>query len=110
MNINQNITESDNIDIDVISQLENQIQIQETKKGGWILDKNSTIKIRFYKTGGKNGLSFFETPLRSNVISNIENNDNYCFLWSILGSLHPCKSDHPNKVSNYREYFDEINI
>ena len=39
LNINHNLTESD-IDIIVVgSQLEQQIQIQETKESGWILDK-----------------------------------------------------------------------
>ena len=49
--------------------------------------------------------------MRSNAILNIENNDKYCFLWSILASLHPCNNDnHPNRVSNYRQYFNELNI
>ena len=41
---------------------------------------------------------------------NIENNDKYCFIWSILGSLHPCNNNHPNRFSNYEPYFDELNI
>ena len=41
---------------------------------------------------------------------NIENNDKYCFLWSIIASLHPCNNIHRNRFSNYREYFNELNI
>ena len=48
--------------------------------------------------------------MRSNAILNIENNDKYCFLWSILASLHPFKNIHPNRVSNYKQYFDELNL
>ena len=33
-----------------------------------------------------------------------------CFLWSILASLYPCNKSHPNRVSNYRQYFNELNI
>ena len=33
-----------------------------------------------------------------------------CFIWSILASLHPCENDHPNRVSNYKQYFKELNI
>ena len=29
---------------------------------------------------------------------------------SILASLHPCENDHPNRVSNYKQYFNELNI
>ena len=28
----------------------------------------------------------------------------------MLDSLHPCDNDHPNRVSNYKQYFDELNI
>ena len=48
--------------------------------------------------------------MRSNVILNVENDDKYRFLWSILAYLHPCKNNHPNRVSNYRQYFHELNI
>ena len=57
LNINHNLTESDIDIIDVISQLEHQIQIQETKESGWIFDKINSLKIFFYKTGQLNGLS-----------------------------------------------------
>ena len=30
--------------------------------------------------------------------------------FSILASLHPCEIDHPNRVSNYKQYFNELNI
>ena len=58
LNINQNLTESDNKNIDVRSQLEHQIQIHETKECGLIFDKNKSIRIRFYKTGELNGSSY----------------------------------------------------
>ena len=41
---------------------------------------------------------------------NIEKDDKYRFLWSILAHLHPCNNHHPNRVSNYRQYFNELNI
>ena len=40
---------------------------------------------------------------------NIEKDDKYRFLWSILANLHPC-NNHPNRVSNYRQCFNELNI
>ena len=68
------------------------------------------MKIRFYKTDELNGSSYVKIPLRSNALINIKNNDKYCFDWSILASLHPCENDHPNRVSNYKQYFNELNI
>ena len=110
LKINNNLTETDINNIDVKSQLEHQIQTQETKESGWIFDKINEMKIRFYKTDELNGSSYVKIPLRSNALVNIKNNDKYCFIWSILASLHPCENDHPNRVSNYIQYFNELNF
>ena len=110
LNISNNLTETDINNIDDESQLEHQKQVQETKQSGWIFDKTNSMKIIFYKTGELNGSSYVKTPLRSNALINIKNNDKYCFLWSILAYLHPCKNEHPNRVSNYKQNFIESNF
>ena len=110
LNINNNLTESDIDNIDIKSQLEHQIRSQETKESGWIFDKINAMKIRFYKTDELNGSSYVKIPLRSNALINIKNNDKYCFIWSIFASLHPCENDHPNRVSIYIQYFNELNF
>ena len=107
---NKNLTETDINNIDVKSQLEPQIQVQETKESGWIFDKINSMKIRFYKTEELNGSSYVKIPLRSNALVNSKNNDKYCFIWSILASLHPCENDHPNRISIYIQYFNELNF
>ena len=103
MNINNILTETDTDNIDIKSQLEHQIQIQETKESGWIFDKINSMKIRFYKTIELNGSSYVKIPLRTNALLNLKNYDKYCFIWSILASLRPCENDHPNRVSNYEQ-------
>ena len=110
MKINNNLTESDIDNIDVRSQLENQIQIQETKESGWIFDKINSMKTSFNKTGELNGSSYVKIPLRSSAVLIIQNKDKYCFIRSILASLHPFENDHPNRVSNYNQYFIELII
>ena len=57
-----------------------------------------------------NGSNYIKTPLRSNAILNIENNAKYSPIWSILARLHPCNNNHPNRVSNYKQYFNELKI
>ena len=110
LKINNNLTESDIDNIDVRSQLEHQIQIQEMKESGWIFDKINSMKISFYKTIELNGTSYVKIPLRTNAILNIQNNDKYCFIWSILASLHPCENSNPSRVNNYVQYFNELNF
>ena len=108
LNINHNLTGSDIDNIDVGSQLEQQIDIQETRESGWIIDKINSMKISFYKTEELNGSSFIKIPLRSSAILAIQNIDKYCFIWSILASLHPCENTHPSRVNNYLQYFNEL--
>ena len=110
LKINHSLTQSDPDKINIISPLELQIQQQEMKDSGWRFDKINSMTINFHKTNEMNGSNYVKIPLRSNAILNIENNDKYCFLWSILAYLHPCNKNHPNRVSNYRQFFNELNI
>ena len=110
LKINHNLTESNIDNIDVRSQLEHQIDIQETKESGWIFDKIKSMKISFYKNVELNGSSYVKIPLRSSAILNIQNNDKYCFIWSILASLHPCENTHPSRVNIYMQYFNKLNF
>ena len=103
MNFSQNSTKSDISNIDDKSQLEHQIQIQETNDPGGMFNQINSMKTKLYKTGELNGSTYVKFPWRSNAILKIENNDEYCFLWSILASLQPCKNDHSNRVSNYKQ-------
>ena len=110
LNINHNLIQTHFHNIDVTSPLEHQIQQQEMKDSGWRFDKINSMTVYFYKTTELNGSNYVKIPLRSNAILNIENNDKYCLLWSILAYLHPCNNHHPNRVSNYRQYSNELNI
>ena len=57
-----------------------------------------------------NGSNYVKIPLRSNAILNVEKIDKYCFIRSVIAYLNPCNNNHPNRVSNYRQYFNELNI
>ena len=97
LNFNQNLTQSDLDNIKITFPLERQIQQEEMKDSGWRFDMINSMTFYFYKTSEMNGSNYIKIPLRSsNAILNIENNDKYCFLWSILASLYPCNNNHPN--------------
>ena len=80
------------------------------KDSGWRFEKIKSMTVYFHKTGEINRRSYVKISLISNATLNIENNDKYCFLWSILAYLHPCNNNHSNRVSNYRKYFKELGI
>ena len=110
MNFHNKLTEKDINDIDVKSQLEGQIQIQETNDSGRMFDKISSMKLKIYKSSELNGSDYVKIPSRSNSILINKNDDKYCFTWSILSSPHPFNNDNRNRVSNYRQNFNEIII
>ena len=111
MSLTHKLTQSE-IDIIIVIQrtLENRIQGVGKKESFWIFQRINTMGISFYKSGELNGSSYVKIPLRSSVLVNIKNDDKNCFNWSILASLHPCESGNPNRVSNYKQYFNELNI
>ena len=80
------------------------------KDSGGRFDKINSMTKYFYKTGELKDSNYVKKSLRSNAILNIENSDKFCFIWSILSNIHPCNKHHPNRVTNYKQYFDEINI
>ena len=66
------------------------------------------MKVRFYKTREWNGSSHVKIPLRNFALINFENDVLYCFLRTFFAKLQPCNNDHPSRVSNYRQYSDEL--
>ena len=108
LEVNQSLTWNDIEKYDLEGKTNALIENLEMKDSGWRFCKIASMTIYFYKTVELNGSSYVKIPLRSAAILNIENNDKYCFLWSILAHLHPCENSHPNRVSNYRDYLNEL--
>ena len=64
----------------------------------------------FHESSELNGSSSVKILSRSSALVNIKNDDKYCLIWSILASLHPYENGNPNRVSNYKQDFNELNI
>ena len=47
--------------------------------------------------------------MNKKAVVNIENNDNKCFIWSVLAHLHPAKRN-PNRLYHYKKFEKELNI
>ena len=105
-----NLTQSEIDNVNIQWEVEARKQNLEMKESGWNFLKINSMTISFYNTGNMDGSSYVKIPLRSSAILNIKNNDKYCFLWSILAYLHPCENNHSDRVTNYKPYFNELNI
>ena len=106
LKVNQSLTWSDFEKFDLENELDAQIENLEMQDSGWRFSKSVTM-FYFYKTDQLSGRSYVIIPLRNSSTWNIENKDNYCFLWSVLAYLHHCENSPPNRVSNYRNEFNE---
>ena len=88
-------------------------QIDEFEQGeiGCIFDSIKKLTVKMFKHHDIRASSFCKLPkpfCNSKSIVNIQNKDNYCFLWSILA--HEYKVDkHRERVTHYENHFHELN-
>jgi len=83
-----------------------------SRGSGWTLKHVINMElhtIQFRPTGGSTYFKIPETLEKGHAVVNIKNNDNKCFLWSILACLHP-KSNNPNRLLHYVRYEKELNM
>ena len=83
----------------------------EQGESGYIFDGIKKLTVKMFKNHDIRASSYCKLPKsfsNSKSIVNIQNNDNYCFLWSILA--HKYKVDnHRERVSHYENHFHELN-
>jgi hypothetical protein len=87
------------------------IQIQERyfQGSGLSLKKLLFMDLNIYRTKNKRGGTYCKLPFISHSIINVQNDDNKCFLWSILASKYPPKIN-VSKVTSYKIFENEIEI
>lgn len=99
---------NENVQGKVLSKVED---FQE-KDSGWSLVEilNLTVNINKYVPLGGGLSTYVEVPeaiKRKKAVVNIENNDSYCFLWSVMAALHPVKNN-VNRMSSYQHFSSEL--
>ena len=81
-----------------------------SESSGWVLKKVLHLIVHTVIYSPLSGSSYIQLPQKlrhSRSVLNIRNEDQKCFLWNILASLHP--SDSP-LVSDYEVYENELNM
>ena len=93
--------------------LHNSYQNFERDGSGWSIDKILKLEVISIEYIPLEGSSYIQLPAKfqkKKAVLNIQNNDQKCFIWSILGSLHSVsRKDHAERVSNYVQYERELN-
>ena len=79
---------------------------------GWNFKEVNSLEIHTVDYKRVKGSSYIPLPefiMRKNAIINIKNEDDKCFLWSVLRYLHP-KQCHGERLADLREYENDLNF
>ena len=79
---------------------------------GWILEQVISLDISIAKFRPIKGNTYVDLPKhlkKKRAIINVKNNDDFCFVWSVLAALYPPKF-HAERIEQYRKHFNELNI
>lgn len=112
--ITQTTDLSDFFNHDVVEKIQVKLNDFQQDGSGWAVDKVNCLTINNCKYECFNGSSYIKLPKSIEVkkaVINIQNDDEKCFLWSILAALHhnDIKSNL-HRVSNYLEFEDDLNM
>ena len=103
----QQLTEQLNTALETV---EERMAIFAQAGSGWTLEENHALVVEMVEYTPIGGSSYIELPkdvYDTKSIVNVKNEDQACFMWSILAALHP--TDHnPQRVSSYKPYEDEL--
>ena len=97
---------------DMIKEILNNITIYQKNGSGWYFKEVNRLEIHIVEYKPLNGESFIPLPefiKKKNAIINIQNEDNKCFLWSILRYLYP-KEVHSERLCDLKKYENELNF
>ena len=101
---------------DILSQMINEIMENldnYVKNGtGWYFKEVISLEIHTVDYKPLKGWSYIQLPefiMRKKAIINMVNEDNKCFLWSVLRYLHP-KESHKERLSDLRKYENDLNF
>merc|ERR1711936_1234434 len=77
---------------------------------GWRIQSMDEFILKICKYTPMQGSSYIESPKKirnTHSVVNIQNEDDKCFLYSVLAKLHPVEKN-TERVSNYEPYIDEL--
>jgi hypothetical protein len=96
---------------DSIDLLMHRVQEWESKGSGWQFVRIVSQAIDIVKYTPVKGSSYIDLPVylkNKKAIINVKNlNDNECFKWAVLASIHPVQKD-ADRITKYKDYTDEL--
>ena len=97
---------------EMIIEILGNLNIYQKKGSGWYFKKVNFLEIHIVEYKPMRGGSYISLPefiKKKKAITNIKNEDNKCFLWSILRYLHP-KEIHGERLTDLKKYENDLNF
>ena len=88
------------------------LAVYQKKGTGWYFKEVISLEIHIVEYKPMRGSSFIPLPnfiKKKNAIINIKNEDDKCFLWSVLRYLHP-KEIHGERLTDLKKYENDLNF
>ena len=102
----------DNIDLTFHQLAQNCLNYRFHEGTGWNLHEVKSLRLylgRYRPLGGSQYVELPDYVKRTKGVLNIQNEDNKCFLWSVLAYLYPAE-DNANRVTKYEPYANRVNM
>ena len=97
---------------EIHDKLMQKIDDEQLEGSGFQFQEIEEVILEVYNVRDIQASSYIELPGKykdSKSIINIENNDQYCFLWCILAYLYPVE-DHKDRISKYLLHENKLNL
>ncbi|KAK3747985.1 hypothetical protein QZH41_003960 [Actinostola sp. cb2023] len=92
----------------------NVFAIYQREGSGWMLSEVLHLDLNIAQYTPIKGSSYLPLPKQlkdKKAIVNIKNNDNRCFMWSILAALHKVeRHSNPERIHHYQPYLNQLNF
>ena len=109
--INLESTDVKVIPSQMMKEILEKISVFQMNGSGWYFEEVSSLEIHIVDYKPIKGSSYIPLPdiiMKKKSIINIQNNDNKCFLWSILRYLHPIQINE-TRFTDIRKYENDLN-
>jgi len=107
------VNEGQEYDIDALqSNLLHKVDQWNKRGSNFNIERVSRFVLSIHLYRPLHGSAFVRTPdflANKHCIINVQNNDEKCFVWSVLSALYPATHD-PQRLSKYKNYEHSLNV
>jgi len=107
------VNDGQEYDIDSLqANLDHKVEQWNKRGSNFNIERVSRFVLSIHPYRPLHGSTFVRTPdflAKKHCIINVQNNDEKCFVWSVLSALYPGAHD-PQRLSNYIDYEHSLNV